>query len=337
MIDFKNLRVNIESKILKSEKVVIVPHNVVQNNVDFDGIGSSIGLSLIPKKMNKDSFIIASDSLLSVDPGVRMIIDENKKEFNIINHDKYQKIAKPNDLFILTDVNKTYLVSVNDYLTNPDNIIIIDHHDDDKNTVKSNSIFIDSKCSSASEVVVRLLHDWKIDIPPQVANCLYAGIFLDTARLSKNCSPNTMYSVGQLLESGADINRVNEFFREDFLSDRRVNNLINNTRMINCMIAIIDASEDEEYTRAEIAKAADHALKFGADATFVIGKIDNGVISVSARATGKIHVGEIMKKLGGGGNPFSAYSGIENGTIESVEKKLIKVLKPSYYITGKKD
>ena len=327
MIDIKNLSVDLENKILKSEKVVIVPHN----NADFDAIGSAIGLSLIPTKLKKESCIIVNDQIYSVDPGVRIILEESKKDYNIINRDKYQNIVNKDDLYILTDVNKTYLVSVSDFLTNPENIIIIDHHDSDEKTVNSNSIYIDTKSSSASEIVTKLLRICKIKIPPQVANYLYSGIFLDTAKLTKNCSAETMKMVSKLIESGANINKVNELFREDFLSDRRVQSLVSNAEMINCTFAIIVDHNDEEFTREEIAKAADWALKYGADATFAIGRIENGIISISARATGKINVGSIMKEFGGGGNSFSGAAKVENDNVYDVEKRLRKVLRPSYY------
>jgi len=328
MIDVKALKNDIENKIINSEKVIIVPHN----NADFDAIGSAIGLALVAKKLKKQSYIIMNDQMQVIDPGVRIIVDDSKKEYDIINKEKYKSIDHPNDLFVLTDVNKTYLVSVADLLINPDNILIIDHHDGDKNTILAKSTYIDTSYSSASEIVVSLLNACKIKIPSNVANYLYAGIYLDTAKLTKNCTAETMKAAARLLEYGANINRVNELFKEDFLSDRKVQNLINNVQMMNCMIALIIANEDEEYSREEIAKAADYALKYGADAAFAIGRIENNTISISARATEKINVGSIMGELGGGGNPYSGAAKIQEESVENVGKRLKKVLKPSYYI-----
>lgn len=237
----------------------------------------------------------------------------------------------PNDLFVLTDVNKSYLISVNDLISNLNNVIVIDHHDSDKNTVNSSSIFIDTNASSASEIVISLLNACKIKIPVNVANYLYAGIYLDTAKLSKNCTAETMKCAAKLLQYGADINRVNELFKEDFLSDRKVQNLINNIQMISCMIALIIADNEEEYSREEIAKAADYALKYGADAAFAIGKIENDIISISGRATEKINIGSIMSELGGGGNPYSGAAKFEGTTVLETSQRLKRVLKPSYY------
>ena len=46
MGSIKDLRVNLESKILSCKKVVIVPHN----RIDFDAFASAISISLIADK-----------------------------------------------------------------------------------------------------------------------------------------------------------------------------------------------------------------------------------------------------------------------------------------------
>jgi len=332
MIEVKKLKSDIENKIINSEKVVILPHN----NADFDAIGSAMGISLVSKKLKKDSYILVNDPLYKLDPGVRIIVDENKREYNIINSDKYNGMVHPNDLFVLTDVNKKYLISIPELIKSKDNTIIIDHHDSDENTIEAASKYIDTSYSSASEIIVSLLSACKIKIPACVANYLYAGIYLDTAKLTKNCTADTMKAVSKLFEYGANTNKVNDLFKEDFISDRKVQNLINNVQMTNLMIAIILADEDEEYSREEIAKAADYVLKYGADAAFAVGKIEDNMISISGRSTEKINIGSIMGALGGGGNPYSGATKIENSTIEEVGKQLKKALKPSYYIDNNK-
>ncbi len=331
MIEIKDLKTNIENIISRAEKVIIVPHN----NADFDAIGSALGLSLIAKKLKKRSFILVNDQLNLIDQGVRMIIEEAKKDFDIINRDRYMKISDLNDVFILTDVNKSYLVSISDVLKDPENIIIIDHHDTDNDTIASKNVYIDTSCSSASEIVVYLLNACRIKIPSQIANYLYAGIFLDTNKLTKNCKEKTLTAAAKLLRSGANVNRVNELFKEDYLSDRRVQRLIDSIERIKCEINLVAAPDDEEYTREEIAKAADYALsKYGADASFAIGRIENGIISVSGRSTGLINMDPIMKGLcdKGGGNEFSGSAKISDSTVSETVDSLKKVLAPTYVI-----
>lgn len=333
MIDIDSLRVNFESKVLSSDKVILIPHKIA----DFDAIGSTIGLSLAVRKLKKVTQIIVDDKAYELDRGVQAIIKESKGEFGIINRTKYMQTSSPNDLFVMSDVNKSYLVSTSDLMIDPERTIIIDHHEPDDKTVDSNYKYIDPKVSSASEVVVKLLNRMKIKIPTNVANYLLAGIYLDTNKLTKNVSAETLLIASKLIEAGADTNVVMELFTEDYDSDRRVQELVNRTKMITYKIAMMIAAETEEYTTKELARTADYGLTYGVDASFAIGKIDDDIVAISARSKEKVNVGEVMHQMGGGGNQYSAASKIKDSTIEEVGKKLELLLRPNCYMDLKKD
>ena len=287
-----DLKVYVSDTFLKCNKVILIPHN----NPDFDAIGSAAGLTLIAKKFKKESKIIIND----------------------------------NDLFVLTDVNKRNLISVNDLLNN--NTLIIDHHNEDENTVKASYKYINTKMSSASEIVTKLISMLKIKIPSSIANYLLAGIYLDTNKLTKNTSSDTFKTVSKLIDSGASINRVSDFFTEDFTSDRRVQNLVNRLDINHYAVGTIIADENEIVEAVELAKAADYSLRYGLDAVFAMGKISDDVISISARSKGMLNVGEVMSQLQGGGNEHSGATKIKDESIEEVGTKLKKLLKNPYYI-----
>ena len=327
-MDVKNLKINMEQKILESEKVIIVPHN----GVDFDAIGSAIGLSLIAKKFKKPSHIIVDDPIYKIDHGVQLIMDDARKDFSILNRDRYLQVASPDDLFILTDVNKGYLINLKDQITRSDKTIIIDHHNEDAQTIDADDKFIDPTVSSASEVIVKLLGMYKIKLTPEVANYLLAGIYLDTNKLSKNASPETMRVVAKLLESGANLNRVTDLFAEDFISDRRVQELVSRAKILTFSIATATAEEDMEYTREELAKVADYLLKYKVDAAFAIGNIGDKVISISARSKEKVNVGAVMQELEGGGNQYSGATKLTDCTLEEANKRLVKAIQPPCYV-----
>ena len=133
------------------------------------------------------------------------------------------------------------------------------------------------------------------------------------------------------MEYGATTEKINEWFIEDFNSDRRVHNLISMVKMFTYKYAMVVSPEDEEYTREELAKAADYLLKYGVDASFAVGNIGDDIISISARSGEKVNVGDIMKEMGGGGNRYSAATKIKNSSVEEVRKQLIKTIQPKYY------
>ena len=331
MIDIENLRVNFESKVLASGKVIIVPHKLA----DFDAIGSAIGLSLAVKKLKTESFIIIDDKKYELDRGVQSIVRDAKSDFGIINRSRYMQIADKEDMFLLTDVNKSYLIPIADMMTNPDKVLIIDHHEPDKNTVPTEDEYIDSNVSSASEVVVKLLSKMKVKIPKNVANYLLAGIYLDTNKLTKNVTADTMMAATKLMEAGAKVNFVMGMFSEDFESDRRVQELVSRTKMITLKIALMLADPSVEYTKKELARTADYGLNYECDASFAVGKVNDDIIAVSARAVDKINVGQVMSELtngvGGGGHQFSAAAEVRDSSIEEVGKKLELLIRPNCY------
>ena len=328
MIDIDNLKVNFESKVLASSKVIIVPHRIA----DFDAIGSAIGLSLAVKKLKKVPFIIIDDKKYELDRKVQEIISDVKCDYGIISKQKYLPNMADEDLFIMTDVNKSHLVTCADLMVRPEKVIIIDHHDGDDKTVESDSLFIDSSVSSASEIVTKLLLKMKVKIPPNVAKYLLAGIYLDTKNLTKkNVSSETFRIAAALREAGADISAVAEMFSEDVESDRRVQELVSRISIVTYKMATMLADPENEYTTKELAKAADYALKYGVDASFAVGKLNDEIVAISARSKDTIDVGSVMSEFGGGGHPLSAAATVKNSDIEEVGKKLKLLVRPMCY------
>ena len=138
---------------------------------------------------------------------------------------------------------------------------------------------------------------------------------------------------GMLVEEDADLDKVNELFSEDLYSDRKVQDLISNhMNIFSYTVACMIGEDNKKYTPEELAKAADYSLKYKVDAAFAVGKIDNDTISISARSKGKINAGAIMQEFNGGGNLYSAAAKIKEETASEVGKKLIKSLKPEFYL-----
>ena len=326
-MDIKNLKLNLEQKVIGSKKVVIVPHN----RIDFDAIGSALGLAVIVKKMNARPIIVVNDNIKDMQRGIQIIMNDVSKDFEIVSRDRYLEMKEEEDVYILTDVNKRGMVSIGDIMSDPDKTVIIDHHNMDDTTIASEATFVDEHVSSASEIVARLMCMFKCKSTPEIATYLLAGIYLDTNHMSKNVSNDTYMAAAKLANYGANINRVNDLFLEDFTSDRRVQDLVNKVEIVTYTIATILADEGITYTQEELAKAADYVLKYGVAASFAVGKLEDGSIQVSARSPENINVGDVMKELGGGGNQASGAAKVLDSSVEEVGKRLRKVLEPTGY------
>ena len=330
MINICDLKKVLEEKINESKQVILTGHI----GADFDSISSCIAMSEIAKKFKTDVYILYNDQDVKVEPGVKGMIDSTNSTINYINNDEYKKIKTTKDLLITLDVSNKDILPCKDYLNCFKNIIVIDHHTENKNPIDTPYSYIMKDVSSTAEVMTNLLINYKINFTKNIANYLLAGIYLDTDKYTKNCNSKTMSTVSKLLDRGADIVKVNEFFETDFESDRRVQDLVSKANFITYSIAICIADDDVLYTKEELAKVADYLLRFKTDAAFAAGFIDDELISISARSKGKVDVSKIMNILNGGGNMYSAATKIISNELNEEGKKLELLTKPNFYIEG---
>jgi len=324
MHNIKELKEQIETKVNESNNIFITFHNCV----DIDAIASAIGLAYIIKKLDKEPFIILNDPYEKIETGAKKIIDNERKNYNIISLDIYNKIKSNNDLLMVVDANKEKQICCKDYLKEFKDIIIIDHHKEEDDTINTPYKYI-YKVSSASEIIIELYNLYKFKIKEELCNYLLAGIYLDTNKYSVNCSYRTMELVSKLLKKGASTIEVNKLFEEDFFSDRKIQELVIKATFITENIALCIADKNIKYSKAELAKVADYLLKYKIDAVFAAGFIDDEIVSISARSKGNIDVSQIMKDFGGGGHVFSAASELKNISLDEISKKLNKIIKKS--------
>ncbi len=300
--DFKSI---MTEKIEECNQVFLIAHE----KPDFDAIASLGSIALICKKLKKAPYIIINDNFDDLSEEINEMIDKIKEKFIVISVDDYEKNKTDNDLLITVDVNKDFKTALHGKYKQFKNILIIDHHSEDENTIKTKNKLIELNVSSCSEISHYLLNQYKVTSKDtSYYTFLLAGIYLDTNKLNKNKFPSTLDAVSDLISKGADQSKVDDYFALDFESDRRVQYLVDKTIPITTTI-LISVCNDGEYTKEEIAKAADYALNYKCDATIIAAKMKDGGYGVSARGKGvdRIGIDNIMYILnGGGGNSFNA-------------------------------
>ena len=327
-MDLKEFKITLDELIANSDLVFISPHV----RADYDALASSIAMSLIVKKLGKEPFIIMSDDIDKMEQGMKTIYNEAKEITSFITKEKAEAMVTNNTLLITVDMNKTYLTACQTFLDKFKSIAIIDHHDKDQDTIITDYQYIMPKLSSASEILTEMLFMSNVKITSRVADYLLAGIFLDTNKFTKNASTKTMETIYKLTKKGGEIARVTDFFTEDYLVDRKIQDLVSKTRFITYTAAVTMGDDNTLYTREELAKAADYLLKYrNIDATFALGLTGEDIINISARSKGTIDVSDVMREMGGGGNEFSAASQIKDSSLEETGEKLARKLVPSCY------
>lgn len=336
-----DLRRSLEKIINNSSKVFIVGHN----EPDFDAIASAIGLQVLATKMHKDAFIVIDEE--DLEPGVKKIINEFHNTYNIINKNRFLKKIDDNSSLITTDVNKGYMICLEEYLNIFKNILVIDHHKEDNNTIKTKYKFIDTSKSSASEIVANVLKNYNGQmIDKNLASFLLAGILLDTQRFRKATTVKTLNTAKFLVKKGANNDYIEDLFLREFESDKKLNDLIfSNTvfrtfasGILNKNVAFTLNREEPRtiYRKEELAKSADKILKYKVDASFTLGYIKDDLISISGRSKSDIDVADILSTIGGiqgGGTATSAGAKAKDIDPLLVEKLLID--RVTNYLTEK--
>ena len=313
----------LDNKIKNSNQVLLMPHEYI----DADALASCVGMNEYVKKYDKPCYIIINDDFKKMDSGIKLMLSTLGNRFNIINLDDYNSLKSDNDLIITLDVNKEDLLCSPDIIKNNNNIVVIDHHNVGKTSIKKGCIYIDTNSSSASEILENLLDFSNIKYDEVVATILLAGIHLDTINLPYKITTKTMFSKARLMKNGAKPEVLQKFFTSSFESDRKVQELVSKANFITNNIAICIADESIVYTKSELAKVANYLLKFKIDASFAAGFIDDELIQISARSNGNIDVCKIMEQLGGGGTNISAATSITDKSIIPYKKKLETLIK----------
>jgi phosphoesterase RecJ-like protein len=218
---------------------------------------------------------------------------------------------------------------INKTLTEGRRVINIDHHA--SNTEYGEINWIDSKASSAAEMVYRIFvaAGWTID--PTVASLLYVGIHSDTVGFSLSNTPSTaLAAAGHLVELGADVGQIGKLLcrslsKKDFDFRRTI---YDNTRLSATGRIAFSTASHYEITRAGCtANDIDDQVEIPRSLanTEVVLLFTEGVpgqIRINLRSEGDLSVLELARQLGGGGH-IAAAGAIINGSIEDAVSKLL--------------
>lgn len=330
MKDVRILQRALEELIQDSSNVFIVGHDYP----DYDALFSSIGLQALSTFFGHKSYIIIDSEEMPV--GVRKIKNGVAKRYNIIDRETALALTDDSSLLILTDVNKSNMISLENDINNFESVVIIDHHNSSPSTVKTPYRYIDLDASSASEIVAEtiLLTEPSI-LTQQLASFLLTGIALDTNKFQNKVTDVTNKVIQDLISHGASPAVIQKLLSVGFEHNEKIKNLVINNSIIKKIgeessqreVAFIlnRTSPTEIYLREELAIAADELLSTKAEAAFSIGYTNPETITISGRSKCDIDVSEILSTIegiDGGGNRTSAGARALPTSVFDVEEKI---------------
>jgi len=210
--------------------------------------------------------------------------------------------------------------------------INIDHHL--TNELFGDYNYVNPSAAATAEILYELFMHMGIDITPEMAAALYAGIVKDTGKfLNSNTTSTSLRIAADLLEKGADVNmaRINLFEtkpREEILllqqalqyigfsSDGRIAWMMLPYEKI-VAIGALDLHPEGiiDYTR----------MIEGVEIGLLFREMQPGEVKVGFRSRGNIDVAAIAQRFGGGGHRMAAGARIK-GSLEEARDKVVSVI-----------
>ena len=179
---------------------------------------------------------------------------------------------------------------------------------------KDIEFYIRSDKCSASIVIYDLLKIFKINLTPEVATYIYAGIVGDTDRfLHNNTTPEVFDCASQLVKAGADIQRVYDVvYRSMTMSQIHLRNFLfeNLTEFSEkvCYVVVSKADLAKLHATVEDLKmfVNDINLIKKYSAVVVAYEVEDNNYKVSMRSKNNAEVLSVAVRHGGGGHKMAA-------------------------------
>lgn len=320
-------RSNVKARVMSSQIVSLISRasNVLimgHKNADFDAFASCVGMARLAMVYGVDFRIVTDKNDKNLAPCFAMASRIPHMKDAFIGAKEAIDRLKNDTLLIITDVNNFDFTESPDLARKAKSVVIIDHHikkEELPDTVKVS--YIEPTASSASELVSELLEYGinTLQMTPEEAELLLAGILLDTKQFSRNTGTRTFAVAQYLRGQGASTVASTDMFRTDVDDLTKESRLLSGVVIYDTDIAITscDTDTDSGY-RVLASKVADKMLTIkDVEASFALVRIRNTVY-ISGRSNGKINVQLILEGLNGGGHFDAAGAQIESSDIKEV-------------------
>lgn len=314
-----------------ADKIFIMGHKYS----DLDSVGSSVGLTCAIRNLGKSAWAVCdySTSLAKVLIDRFPHVDGEEPLFREPS-DAIEELTD-NSLLIICDTHNPLIIESKELYEKAKKVVVIDHHRKMVNYIDNAVIFHhEPYASSASEMVTELIQYFGEagKLRAVQAECLLAGIMLDTKNFVMKTGVRTFEAAAVLRKMGADTITVKKMFSSSIDSYKRKTQIVAEAEIYRkCAIAPCDFYADD--LRIVAPQAADELLTIkNVDASFVLYKTMSNEISISARSMGNLNVQLIMEALGGGGHQTMAGAQLKNETLSET----LEVLKKSiddYYLS----
>ena len=319
----KNTRVKARVKahalreiITAADRVLVMGHRLA----DVDSFGAAIGIYRIAETLERKANIVLNECSNTMQPLVELFKDNPEYESDmIVNNQQAMELSGNNTVLVIVDVNKPSITECPELLRYCKSIVVLDHHRQGTDTIENATLsYVEPYASSACEMVSEILQYIcdSIRIKSEEADCMYAGIVIDTNNFMSKTGVRTFEAAAFLRRNGADMTRVRKLFREEAGDYKAKADAVSQAEIYKNAYAISVCTHEEVHDPTVVgAQAANELLNIkGVKASFILTEFQ-GKIYISARSIDEVNVQIIMERLGGGGHMNAAGAQLEGTTM----------------------
>ena len=313
------LREIIESR----EHVVIMGHTIS----DVDSLGAAIGVYCAARVLGKKAQIVLNEVTTSLRPLVECFTEEKGYPADLfIKNEEALLITNKNTLVMVVDTNRPSYTECPELLNRTDTICVFDHHRQNSEVIENPVLsYIEPYASSACEMIAEVLQYFSenIKLEPSEADCIYAGILIDTNNFMTKTGVRTFEAAAYLRRAGAEVTRVRKMLRNDMAAYKARAEAVRHAEVYRGAFAIsVCPADNIESPTIVGAQAANELLNIVViKASFVLTEYQ-GKIYISSRSIDEINVQLIMERVGGGGHLNVAGAQLTNCTIQEAKRMI---------------
>jgi phosphoesterase RecJ-like protein len=303
---------------------------------DGDALGSEYALYRALSDLGKQVYILNADPA----PHKFAFVDE-EGAIQTLKDKKQLPEDLGNYVLVVLDTNDVNNIGIvaDMLLDEVADRVMIDHHEVEPGATISN--LLDFDVSSTCEILYSLFKEMEVDITYPIAQALYMGILYDTGSFAySRTTARTFQIAHDLVSVGVDPHAVYSMVYESnsvssivlqakVLSslDLRFDQHVALMRMLKETVMECGASYEEGQNLINIPLKSERIR-----VTIFFKQNLEGVLRCSLRSKGEVNVAQIAQSFGGGGHRAAAGFKCRE-SLEAVQEKLLKILKP-YFENG---
>ncbi|MDP8255943.1 MAG: CBS domain-containing protein [Candidatus Alcyoniella australis] len=211
---------------------------------------------------------------------------------------------------------------------------IYDHHPDSDEDF-SGRVTIVEPTGSTVAVLVKLLKQRKIIVPPEQATVMAMGIYEDTGGLTFNSTTVDDYDAARYcLECGAELSTVGDLMARTMDTEQVLvlGDLLRSVRRLHFGSTPVALAEAQVASGGQdLALVVNRLAQIEHLPTiFALFRVEGRVTLIARSSLPKVDVGRICRELGGGGHPTAASASLPDKTLVEAHELLRAVLRSNF-------